>query len=178
MKIKNSNSIFYVFRKSKGLSREQISDQTMIPLKRWIALETWEPGVKSPTIEEIILIDRIFETYFFRKYFAKTLIEGEELEMPRRVEQSSDLMIYMSLSKPIIFLNDVAIALSCSTPKAGEAMEVLIDYAKNELNMRIPPSGGIQTIVFEKCYGLNKDMFKNSPEVVRYLNERNYEYAN
>lgn len=73
-----------------------------------------------------------------------------------------------------MFLNDVAIALSCSTAKAVEAMKVLRDYAQTELKLRLPPSGGIQTVVFEKCYGFSSASVSDAPEVKEYLRKKGF----
>lgn len=167
-------NIFFIFRKSKKLTREQIADRIGISVKRWTALETWKTGARSLTMEEIILIDKTFETYYFREFFTQCFLEEDIYNMPRRVERSSELMIYLSLSKQIMFLNDVAIALSCSTAKAVEAMKVLRDYAQTELKLRLPPSGGIQTVVFEKCYGFSSASVSDAPEVKEYLRKKGF----
>lgn len=169
-----SENIFYIFRKSQGLTREQIADKIGISLKRWTALETWKAGSRSLTLEEIVLLDKTFGIFYFREFFIDCIYKEDIYNMPRRVERSSDLLIYLSLSKQIMYLNDVAIALSCSTAKAVEAMKVLRDYAENELNLRLPPSGGIQTVVFEKCFGYSASSVINAPEVQDYLTKKGY----
>lgn len=165
---KVQKTVFFEARQIKKVTRFDASDNTSINVKRLFNLEN---GYGTPpTIEEIILLENYYKNEIIKEYFINIIQSGGYYnQMPKRVEQSTDLEMYIALKPSIMYLSQIATALSCSTAKAIVASKVLRDYAIKELKLRLPPSGGIQTLVFEKCYGISYKRFEDSPEVVSYL---------
>lgn len=165
---KVQKTVFFDARQFKSVNKYEVSDNTFISVKRLFNLENGYGT--SPTIEEIMLLENYYKNEILKDYFIHVIQSGGYYnQMPKRVEQSTDLEMYIALKPSIMYLSQIATALNCSTAKAIVASKVLRDFAIKELKLRLPPSGGVQTIVFEKCYGISYKRFEDTPEVISYL---------
>lgn len=164
-------TIFFEARKLSKLSRETLSIISGISLNR---IKNIENDMGLPvTIEEILLINQKLENEIIRDYFVSVLKEGRlNLYMPKRVKESTDLELYIALKSPIMLIPHIATALSCSTALARIAYEDLKEFAVKEMKLKLPPAGGIQSIVFETMYGFTYHRYENSFEVLEYRRDK------
>lgn len=164
-------TIFFEARKSEKFNREDVAFKTGISYKRIRNLET---GKGYPAnIEEILILESLYKNGILKNYFLEIIKKGGRYEyMPRRVNPSTELETYIALSTPVMYISQIATALSCSTASASKALEELRRFALDVMKLKLPPAGGIQTIVFEQCYGFSAKRYENSDDVIKYLKDK------
>lgn len=161
---------FYAARIYGGHHREDVSDDTGIPIKRIASLEK---NVGSyPTIEEIKALENYYQNGIISQYYSELILEkGIIRDMPRTISESSILEKFIALDRPIMGNGHIMAVLDCSLGVAILARKKLEVEAARE-GILLPPGAVIQTKIFSKLYGICKEDFEDNFDVITYQNER------
>lgn len=164
-------SAFYAARIDRLLSRDKVSFDTGVAVKRIANLEKGIGNV--PSIEEIMLFEEYYKNGFIKDFYNELLFKGGLIPiMPRKVKPSSNLEKFIALNEPIMYIFAIATVLDCSTATAIRVKRELEQYAITKLNLAIPPNAGIQTFIFIKRYGISIETFLADNDVKAFLSER------
>ena len=164
---------FYIARKESKLDRFELSRLTGLSEKR---ITNLEKGIGAfPTIEEIMLLEDFYKSKTLRNYFIELLNQGGLFQpMCKKVKVSTPLEKFIALRQPIMYIPQIAAALSCSTATAIKIKKDLVEYAIKVKGLAIPPNDGIQTLIFVERYGISYRDFEHDPEVIEYLKTKEY----
>jgi hypothetical protein len=164
-------TVFYLARIERKISRDVVSFDTGVAVKRIINLEKGIGNV--PSIEELLLFEEFYKNGYIRDYYRELLIKGGLFSvMPRRVKPSTNLEKFIALNEPIMYAAAIATVLDCSTATALKVKRELEQFAITKLNLALPPNAGIQTFIFIKRYGISIDNFLADRDVNAFLTER------
>ena len=164
---------FYIARKESKLDRFELSRLTGLSEKRITNLEKGIGGY--PTIEEIMLLEEIYKSNTLKNYYIELLNQGGLCQpMCKKVKESTPLEKFIALKQPIMYIPQIATALSCSTATAIKIKKDLVDFAIKVKGLAIPPNDGIQTLIFVERYGISYRDFENDFEVIMYLRSKEH----
>ena len=164
---------FYIARKESKLDRFELSRLTGISEKRITNLEKGIGGY--PTIEEILLLEDTYKSNTLKNYYFELLNQGGLYQtMCKKVKESTPLEKFIALKQPIMYISQIATALSCSTATAIKVKKDLVEFAIKVKGLAIPPNDGIQTLIFVERYGISYRDFENDFEVMTYLRSKEH----